>query len=415
MRGVTMAVTLLLASSACSAQHKINWQRDLDSLAAWLPQKHFNLFMYRDKKSFYEGIDRLKDEAPSHTSTEMVLKIQQFLVKFGDAHTGANYPQKMSPNRIYPLGLDCYGSDYYVTTTYKRYSALLGSRIVSINGHPMADVEKKFSTLVVADSRASIMNTVPKIMAFAQIHEFLGIASGDSITIAYDKNGTKGRITVRAVGINPSAMVNIRPSKYAMHIENSNTLFTDTYLPDDKIYYVQYNKCWNRELEERYGSRESAAQMPSFVELEQRMAKTLEEKDVKKLVFDLRYNSGGNSAPFTELVKKLAAKLKDRSDIRCYAVVGRATYSSGILNSLDLKNYLGATFVGEQTAGCPNHLGEIRSFDLPTSGLEITFSTKYFAQKDIKDGPLRPDVVKEPAYEDFLRGTDPVLEWIRQQ
>ena len=415
MRGITMAVTLLLASSLCSAQKKTDWQRDLDSLAVWLPQKHYNLFMYRNRKYFEDGIAKLKKMAPFYSNSEMVLKIQQLLVKFGDAHTGANYPQEMSPNRIYPLGLDCYGKDYYVTTTSKKYKNLLGARITAINGHTMNNIENQFSSLVVVDSRSNILNIVPKIMAFAQIYDFFGIAKGDSIVISYEKGGTKGRTTMKTCPINARSMVNIMPLKQTMHIVNSKTLFTDTYMPDDKIYYVQYNRCWNRELEEKYGSRERAAQMPSFTEFSRRIESTLKEKDVKKLVFDLRYNGGGNSAPFTSLVKKLAEQLKDRKDIKCYAVIGRATFSSGILNSLDLKKYLNATFVGEVTAGCANHLGEIRSFGLPTSGLEIMYSTKYFRQNDITDGPIHPDVMKETAYDDFIHGTDPVLEWIKEQ
>ena len=415
LRKILPAVLALLMSVPMTAQHKTDWQRDLDSLAAWLPQKHYNLFMYRDRKYFEDGIAELKRTAPLYSNSEMALKIQQLLVKFGDAHTGANYPQEMSPHRIYPLGLDCYGKDYYVTTTSKRHKNMLGARLTAINGHAINSVENQFSSLVVVDSRSNILNTVPKIMAFAQLYDFFGIAKGDSIVISYEKGGKEGRAIMKACQIDARDMVNIMPQKQAMHIVNSKTLFTDTYMPDDKIYYVQYNKCWNRELEEKYGSKERAAQMPSFIELSRHIENTLKEKDVKKLVFDLRYNGGGSSAPFTSLVKKLAEQLKDRKDVKCYAVIGRATFSSGILNSLDLKKYLNATFVGEETAGCANHLGEIRSFGLPTSGLEIMYSTKYFRQNDIMDGPIHPDVVKEATYTDYIQGKDPVLEWIKKQ
>lgn len=415
MRAISLVLALFLTSSLCNAQVITDWNRDLDSLVSWLPQKHYNLFMYRDKASFNKGITQLKKDAVICTDVQMALKLQQFIVKFGDAHTNVNYMAELSPNRIYPMGLSCYGTDYFITTTTTNLKNLLGSRLIAINGHPINMIEKQFSSLIVTDSRSCILNTVPNIMAHSQIYEYFNLAKGDSIVITYNKNGDVRKKVLKAGPINPRSLINIIPAKKAMHLENADTLFTETYLPEEKIYYIQYNKCWNRELEEKYGNKERAAQLPSFTDFSERIFKTIEEKDISKIVFDLRYNSGGNSRPFTKLVKQLSKRLKDKDNIKCYAVIGRLTFSSGILNSLDLKNDLNAIFVGEETAGCANHLGEIKSFILPTSRIGITYSTKYFKHLGIMDGPIMPDIVKQSTYEDFMRGTDPVLEWIKQQ
>ena len=37
-----------------------------------------------------------------------------------------------------------------------------------------------------------------------------------------------------------------------------------------------------------------------------------------------------------------------------------------------------AIFIGEPTGGRPNHFGEVKSFNLPNSGLSVRYSTKYF-------------------------------------
>ena len=414
-KSIGLIVILLALAVTGNAQRKSDWKHDLDSLATWLPQKHYNLFMMRSRNYFDEGIARLKKESERSTDAEMALKLQQFLVTFGDSHTNVDYPQALSPNRIYPMGLTCYGNDYYITGTIRKHKQLLGAKLNTINGHSMSQIEKLFSTLVVVESRSSVLNMVPSIMSYAQIYDFFGLAKGDSITITYENNGKPGKITLKSAPVNPRHTISLRPTKFAMHIENSDKLFTETYMPDDKIYYIQYNKCWNRELEEAIGNKERAAQMPSFREFSARIFNTLAEKDIKKLVFDLRYNAGGNSRPFTELVHKMAEELKRHDGIKVYAVIGRRTFSSGILNSIDLKRELNATFIGEPTSGCANHLGEIRGFVLPTSKVGISYSTKYFKQAEIKDGPLQPDVAKETTYEDFMSGTDPVLDWIRQQ
>ena len=415
MRTFTLILVLFLTSSLCNAQTKIDWNRDLDSLAIWLPQKHYNLFMYRNEESFSTGITELKKDVARCSDLQMILKLQQFIVKFGDAHTNVNYIVALSPNRVYPMGLACYGTDYFITTTTTNLKNLLGSRLIAINGHPINKIEKQFSSLIVTDSRSCVLNTVPNIMAYSQIYEYFNLAKGDSIVITYNKNGNVKKKVLKAGPINPKSLINIIPAKKAMHLENNGSLFTETYLPEDKIYYIQYNKCWSRELENKYGYKDRAALLPSFKEFTERIFTTLAEKDIKKIVFDLRYNSGGSSQQFTELVKQLSTVLQDKDKIKCYAITGRSTFSSGILNSLDLKKYLNATFVGEETAGCANHLGEIRGFRLPTSKIEISYSTKYFTHEGIDDGPIVPDIVKQSTFEDFMNGIDPVLEWIKQQ
>ena len=415
MRTFTLILALFLTSSLCNAQTKIDWNRDLDSLAIWLPQKHYNLFMYRDEQSFTEGVAELKKDAASCSDLQMILKLQQLIVKFGDAHTNVTYLPEMSPDHMWPFRLSCFGNDYYITSTTKELESLLGSRIIAINGTPINSVEKQFSSLIVADSRSCIVNMAPNIMAYSQPYEFFDLVQGDSLIITYNTDGNIKKGQVKAGPISPESLINITPAQMAMHLKNADLLFTETYLPEDKIYYIQYNKCWSRELENKYGYKDRAALLPSFKEFTECIFTTLAEKDIKKIVFDLRYNSGGSSQQFTELVKQLSTILQDKDKIKCYAVTGRSTFSSGILNSLDLKKYLNATFVGEETAGCANHLGEIRGFRLPTSKIEISYSTKYFTHEGIADGPIVPDIVKQSTFEDFMNGIDPVLEWIKHQ
>ena len=85
------------------------------------------------------------------------------------------------------------------------------------------------------------------------------------------------------------------------------------------------------------------------------------------------------------------------------------------MNALDFKRLLGACWVGEETSGKPNHLGEVRSFTLPTSGLQVQYSTKYFKNVDEEMNTLVPDVKIPMTFDDFRQGIDPVYEWIKKQ
>ena len=109
---------------------------------------------------------------------------------------------------------------------------------------------------------------------------------------------------------------------------------------------------------------------------------------------------------------KLAAARQINRKGRLFVVLGRRTFSSAILNAIDLKKKTEAVFYGEPTGGKPNHYGEIRTLTLPHLGLKVSYSTKYFQFVEGDEPSLIPDVLVELALDDYLALRDPVLEAI---
>ena len=160
---------------------------------------------------------------------------------------------------------------------------------------------------------------------------------------------------------------------------------------------------------------EEAEKVPSFKEFEEKAFKTIENESVEKIIFDIRHNGGGSSLQGTEFIKRLARLLETNTNIKTYVVIGRATFSSAILNAMDFKRMTNAVFVGEETSGKLNHYGEVRNFQLPISKLSVNYSTKYFKVTDEDVNTIAPDVEIEVSFSDFIKGIDPVYEWIKQQ
>jgi hypothetical protein len=95
-------------------------------------------------------------------------------------------------------------------------------------------------------------------------------------------------------------------------------------------------------------------------------------------------------------------------------VVGRKTFSSAIINTMDFLTNSDALSVGEETGGKPNHFGEVKRFVLPESKLVVNYSTKYFTLVE-KDTPsILPDLPAPISFEQYMRGTDPALQAIRK-
>jgi hypothetical protein len=98
-----------------------------------------------------------------------------------------------------------------------------------------------------------------------------------------------------------------------------------------------------------------------------------------------------------------------------YTIIGRATFSSALMNAFDLKSRTRAILAGEPTGGKPNHFGQVSSFILPTSRVQVFHSTRFFRLTESDPQSLEPDIFVEITSQDFLEGRDPVLEavWTR--
>ena len=143
------------------------------------------------------------------------------------------------------------------------------------------------------------------------------------------------------------------------------------------------------------------------------MFNTIEQKPRKKTIFDLRFNPGGASPPGKRMIKKLADIDQVNQQGKLFVITGMRTYSAAIDNVVDFEKHTQAIFVGEETSGKPNAYGEIKYILLPSSGLRISYSTKYFNRREHETDSFYPDVNIETRFQDYNKGIDPVFEFIK--
>jgi hypothetical protein len=195
--------------------------------------------------------------------------------------------------------------------------------------------------------------------------------------------------------------------------EDKKSYFRDRYFPEERIYYIQYNKCWSREAEVEYGSGASALFMPSFKEFEKKVFLTIRKQEIDKLVFDMRFNGGGNSIQGTRFIRKLSkTRFNGNGDI--FVIVGRETSSSAIVNTVDFLKNTDALIVGERTGGRPNHYGEVKRFVLPESKLVVNYSTRYFMLMEENLPSIIPDIETPLYFWQYMMGKDPAIQAIQE-
>jgi hypothetical protein len=388
----------------------------LDYFAKELSEKHYNFFTTKSEDDFLSSINAIKQESKDLNDFQIALKVQQLIAKFGDSHTMLNFKQLLNVNQILPIHLFWTSDGLYILHTTPENQDILGCQVLSINNVPIATVIDSLSTLFTVDNQAMVKSLIPQTIPSLQILEYFGFANTTQVELDLKTRKNQNQTYILKPSLmNRNNRTSFNPDSLAFSTRNENLLFTDFYYPDEKIYYILYNKCLSKEVMLGYGNKEQAEKMPSFNEFAEKAFKTIENESVAKIIFDMRYNGGGNSAQGTAFIEKLAKYLETNTNVKIYVVLGRATFSSAILNAMDFKRLTNAIFIGEETSGKPNHYGEVRSFQLPASKLSVNYSTKYFRVTDEDVKTITPDVKIEMSFSDFTKGIDPVYEWIKQQ
>ncbi len=408
----------LFIIQACNAQHtnKSDWSSDLDYISKELPQRHINLFSTQSKDYYLQQIQKIKTSVPDLSNFEITLRLQQTIAAMGDSHTRVNLGKIIDRNKILPLKLYWFRDGIYILKTTQENEEILGNRIISINQTPIKTVIDSLSTLVTIDNRAIVKSYIPELLPLVQILQYFKFTHSSKIELGLeDMYGTNKDYIIEPSPINRKNIKIVKPASLALCYQNQKSFFTDYYQPNDKVYYIQYNKCYSKELDVKYNNGKNADQLPSFKEFENKVFENLKSQQIDKIVFDLRFNRGGNSYQGTVFIEKFSKYLDKHPEKKIFVITGRSTFSSAILNVMDFKKLTNASIVGEETSGKPNHFGEVRSFKLPYSGLNVSYSTKYFTRSANNEKTIKPDISIESDFKDYRNGIDPVYEWIRAQ
>ena len=382
------------------------WKQDLDCLANELPNRHKDLFFQITETAFRQAVTRVDKSIPSMKDYEVIVNMAQIVAMVGDGHTRLVW-EKVPGLRFYPLRLYWFDDGLYVLESLPEYHMVLGSRIRQIGGADIAEALDVVRPLIPCENEAQVRNWSPQCLLIAEILQALKISS-DKESARFTLANKKGDIF--ECDILPLPLVRLSQLEFISVLDSSEIVtplylkrpseyYWFEYLEDSHTLYFQYNACTNMDT------------LP-LLDFCETMFAYVESHSVQKLIFDVRNNGGGNS----QVAEPFILRIKEHSILNqkghLFVIVGRQTFSSAILNALQLRNETNALIAGEPTGGKPNHFGEVRGFNLPHSGIEITYSTKYFTTAKEDTPSLMPDIDVKIQASDYFSGRDPVLEAI---
>ncbi|MFL0248337.1 hypothetical protein [Candidatus Clostridium stratigraminis] len=394
------------------------WIEDIDYLSKNLPKVHKSLYHSIKKEDFNKEIQSLKNDVPKLKDYEIKCRLSQIVASIGDAHTSLNLG--FNNSNTYPLVLRWYNEDLRIVAADKEHKDILGKKLVSINSVAIDEIIKKVNSLISHenDQWLKVMNVQYVLMP--DVLKLLGVTSDEKLefTLKDDDNKiSKIELFPKTLTTdNTIRVIDDMPVKPLMLQYNVNDLterlYWYKYIAEDKILYFQYNQCIDKDVAQRYGYKDYK-NYPVFQKFTEGLLNEITDKNIDKFVVDLRNNTGGDSRLMTEFVNKIAGIDKLKGKI--YVIIGRETFSSGLMAAVDLMNNTKAAFYGEPSGGNVNGFGDIKNLVLPNSKLQLSYSTKYFSLSDKFNENFIPDVMVEQNFNDYKQGIDDVYEAIKSR
>jgi hypothetical protein len=376
----------------------------------------------------------LGNRAGTLSSIEFLVGIQKLSALADNGHDGVKWPKDAwrPPTRL-PLRLIWFPDGMLVARAAPKVAELLGARVVSIEGRSPDQLLSRLRVVVGGSAEYRTWNALWAIECGGVLHA-LGLAKAPDrlrLQLALMKGGIVER-TVATIpseeiptGVEPSRLWSPAPfpgeperdwrtavelSDPPLYLQHPDELFFSAPLPDLKALYVQFR------MNISYGSHA----IEPFVEA---VRKELETKPPENLILDQRFNTGGSIDLTRDLMRAIAAKIGGR----IYLLVGRYTFSAGIVSAAALKHD-GADrviVVGEDIGDRlqfwsethhPVCLPHSRLCLLPTVGFwDLQHGCKgkpgcYGDKFDARVDSLKPQLRAPLTAADWLGGRDPGME-----
>lgn len=365
------------------------YSSDLDYLLNQLESIHPDLYRFYSKEKFYNDIDILKKKNIVDNK-DFCFEIMRLLAKLKDSHTC------IIPNVNAVFELKLINNEFYIVDDYKnKNSSYKYKKIKNINKVPVEQIRKKIDEFIAYDVEEWEKSRIEIYLLCEELLKYIGIVKDDFL-----------------IELDDGTLIDYNKELKKDYIIECLNYFENRKIDDS--YYIKYGVCKgmnNIDLDSWFDS----------------IIKDLKKYEPYNIIIDLRGNAGGNSKYFTSFSKKLS---KEFDDMNYIVITDNGTFSSGIF-ALEEMIKLGAIHIGTSVGACKNHYGNIKLIKLSNCDITINCSDSYWVLKDnsfiglnseeIKSfadkkllynmEKIIPDIVIEKSLDDYINGTDCVLDF----
>ncbi len=300
---------------------------------------------------------------------------------------------------LYPLRLYDFPDGVHVVGQVGARRDLIGRRLVSVGGVPVAQALARVRPLVPRDNEQSLRARAVQWLVTAEVLHGLEITDDAGRARFGFADGTEVELepvpAPRYMAAYPDLFHPMVPQglpqrswpPFLRHRLDATRL---QLLQNGRAVYLAYNVT-------TVSTHDLA-----------RIRKLAAQPRVDRVILDLRHNPGGDNFTYPPLLTALQ-ELPRR--VSLLVLVGRTTFSAAQNLAADLERHARPRFLGEPTGGSPNLYGDSAALQLPESGWNVHVATVYWLKSRAGDRRLAiaPDEPVPYTAADFFAGRDPVL------
>jgi Peptidase family S41 len=392
---IAAVVSAVLATGGASLTTRDRyWQQDIAYLATQLPRVHVDgLTGGTTRARWNAAADRLKATVAQLTNGQIITGMARIVAQLHDDETAIEVPT----DPLYPFQTQWIGAGLYFIAVPAADRALLGGRLLAVDGHPIAQVLAAIRSTVDYEDAGVARGMESQLVENPAWLSYLGLVSsirsarftvalpsGRVVSADIDSYGADGGLHGK-----PDDVTVPLP----LYLQRNNQPYWMKVLAARDAVYLKYNQCLDTDGFQRLAARALAL---------------LRVHPAWRLIIDLRFNGGGDSSPLQTVADRIAADPAIDQHGRIFGLIDGNVYSSASLDSYLLQSQDGAILIGQPTAEQRDTFGNDEGrLSLPHYGITVQYTTAVVNKAGAVYGV--PDLTVAPTLRDWLTGTDPVL------
>jgi hypothetical protein len=367
-------------------------QAAANCVAETLRLRHPSPYERISQADFDTRLARLLSDSTRMTDGQFTVGLMAFVAALGDGHTVV-----FGPNwRRLDVGFERFPEGIYVVQAGSASASLLGRRIVQIGGRSIDDVRQMVAALSPHENEYTVAAREAGLLQMVEVLQGLGLAGEDGSVTLVTERGDGGQESAVVGPHTPGAALVSFPALLPRSLQKRNLNYWWEFDAARRTIYFQYNVCGER------------ADLP-MAKVAADIDALLASGSATRMIVDLRFNGGGNSAAIDPLSAVLLRWDGSRDPERLAMLISARTYSSALKNALTLKYSTAARTFGETVGGnADNNFGEVLRQSIPYSTLSLQYSTRRFVfpvpRTFAPDRPVAWD------WGSYRAGRDPALE-----
>jgi hypothetical protein len=408
------------------------WRQDLDVVVNRF-LKYDRSYSDQQRKEAIRILQDLEANLKNLKDQEIIVGISRAVAQTDNAHTRLYLLRNRTELRRYPIRLWWFSDGLHVVKATPEHQELLGCKVTQIGKSDPLMIRGKVSELFAGNEswinyKSVYYLTSPEVLHGLHViknmekSEWTFLCQRQIIkkTIAPLPLERKDEPTEAWWDLTPEwkeedgawihSLSRIR-KQLPLYLRKPAEHYWFETIPSRQAIFFQYNRSQNKQ---------DAETLHKFGE---RLLNALDNPELKTLVVDLRFNTGGDLGIARDLMESLKKKVAGKG-LRANVLIARSTFSAGISHAVQWKESGSVTFAGETCGDELDTFSEGGNLVLPNSKLTVHYANGFHGYSkveypqyqpyylDMNVDNLNPDIRAQLSSADYFSGKDPVLDAI---